>query len=61
MMRQHRATSDERHRQIARSMGFSDLEMELVEIYLSLSHEDRAEARKMLERDFPRREDQKAA
>lgn len=60
-MDQHRATSDERHREIARSMRFDDERMELLEIYLSLSHEDRAEARKMLERHFPRQEDQKAA
>lgn len=48
-MDQHRATSDERHREIARSMGFDDQQMKFVEMYLALSPEDRADLRKYLE------------
>ncbi len=61
MMDQHRATSDERHREIARSQGFTDMQMQVLEIYLSLTHEERAEARIMLEERFGRSAGQKAA
>lgn len=48
-MDHHCATSDERHREIARSMGFDSQQMKFVEMYLALSHEDRADLRRYLE------------
>lgn len=61
MMDQHYATSDDRHREIARSMGFDDQQMKFVEMYLALSHEDRAEFRQILESRSSRKECAEAA
>ncbi len=56
-MDQHHNTSDERHREIARSMGFDDHQMKIVEMYLALSHKDRAELREYLEVRYPPKRD----